>query len=80
MGNVKRQRGLTRLSRKNQATIPVDALRRAGLEPGDRLRVEAAGTGRVLLTRVDDVIERYAGALTGVYPEAYLDDLRDEWR
>jgi bifunctional DNA-binding transcriptional regulator/antitoxin component of YhaV-PrlF toxin-antitoxin module len=40
-----RQRGRTRLSAKNQATIPVEALRRAGLRPGDELLVEAAGAG-----------------------------------
>ena len=34
-----RRRGFTRLSGKNQITIPVDALRRAGLKPGDELRV-----------------------------------------
>ena len=76
----KRRRGVTTLSTKNQATIPIDALRGAGLEPGDRLRVEAAGAGRVVLVRMDDVIEKHAGALTGVYPEGYLDELRKEWR
>jgi bifunctional DNA-binding transcriptional regulator/antitoxin component of YhaV-PrlF toxin-antitoxin module len=76
----KRRRGVTTLSTKNQATIPIDALRGAGLEPGDRLRVEAAGAGRVVLVRMDDVIERHAGALTGIYPAGHLDELRKEWR
>jgi bifunctional DNA-binding transcriptional regulator/antitoxin component of YhaV-PrlF toxin-antitoxin module len=45
MGVVKnvRRRGRTRISAKNQATIPVAALKQAGLKPGDELRVEAAG-------------------------------------
>lgn len=76
---AKRRRGRTRLSAKNQATIPVEALRKAGLKPGDELRVEAAGAGRIVLIRDDDIIERYAGALPDVYPERYLEDLRDEW-
>lgn len=75
-----RRRGHTRISVKNQATIPVDALRKAGLGPGDELRVEAAGPGRIVLVREDDVIERYAGCLSGVYPEGYLEELRGEWR
>jgi bifunctional DNA-binding transcriptional regulator/antitoxin component of YhaV-PrlF toxin-antitoxin module len=75
-----RRRGLTRISRKYQATLPVDALRRAGLKVGDELRVEAAGAGRILLVRTADLIERYAGSLPGVYPPDYLGDLRDEWR
>ncbi|HZJ51582.1 MAG TPA: AbrB/MazE/SpoVT family DNA-binding domain-containing protein [Actinomycetota bacterium] len=76
---AKRRRGRTRLSAKNQATIPVEALRKAGLKPGDELRVEAAGAGRIVLIRDDDIIERYAGALPDVYSERYLEDLRDEW-
>ena len=82
MAYVKHSRrpGRTRISQKNQATIPVEALRQAGLGPGDELHVESAGPGRITLVRVDDPIERFAGALTGVYPPGYLEDLRDEWR
>ena len=75
-----RRRGRTRISAKNQATIPADALRQAGLRAGDELRVEAAGAGRIVLVRADDPIERYRGCLTGVYPKGYLDRLRREWR
>ena len=75
-----RQRGRTRLSAKNQATIPVAALRRAGLKPGDELRVESAGAGRIVLTRVEETIATYAGRLTGVYPKGSLQKLRREWR
>jgi len=75
-----RRRGRTRISAKNQATIPVDALKRAGLRAGDELRVEAAGAGRIVLVRADDPIERLKGCLTGVYPKGYLDRLRREWR
>lgn len=76
----RRVRGRTRISAKNQATIPVEALRRAGLKPGDELRVEAAGPGRIVLARVTDAIARHAGRLTGVYPPGYLARLRSEWR
>lgn len=75
-----RRRGYTRISAKNQATIPAEALRRAGLRSGDRLWVEAAGAGRIVLVRTDDPIERYAGCLTGAYPRRYLERLRREWR
>ena len=81
MGKVRvRVRGRTRLSAKNQATIPVAALRKAGLRPGDELRVEASGLGRIVLARVDDALARHAGRLTGVYPKGYLRKLRAEWR
>jgi hypothetical protein len=57
----------------------VDALERAGIRTGDRLRAEVRGPGEVLLVRDVDPIERFAGALTGVYQPAELDELRDEW-
>jgi bifunctional DNA-binding transcriptional regulator/antitoxin component of YhaV-PrlF toxin-antitoxin module len=76
----RRRRGHTRISAKNQATIPVAALRRAGLAPGDELRVEAAGAGRIVLTRVKEALAGYAGRLTGVYPKGSLRKLRREWR
>jgi len=74
-----RQRGRTRISGKHQVTIPVDALTAAGLKIGDRLRADVSGPGRITLVREEDPIERFAGALTGVYPDEYLEDLRREW-
>lgn len=75
-----RRRGHTRLSSKNQATIPVDALAKAGIKPGDELRVEAAGRGQLVLSRTSDAIEKYAGSLPpGTYPPGYLEKLRGEW-
>lgn len=75
-----RPRGRTRISGKHQVTIPVRALRRSGLGPGDELQVEAAGAGRIVLVRAADLIARHAGRLTGVYPKGYLKTLRREWR
>lgn len=68
-----------KISAKHQVTIPIRAMTAAGLRSGDRVRAEAHGRGRVLLIREDDPVERHAGALTGVYRRAELDELRDEW-
>jgi AbrB family looped-hinge helix DNA binding protein len=83
---MKRRRGYTRLSRKNQVTIPVSVLAQVGLGPGDELRVEAQD-GRIVLeptqTPVElrrEAIERAKGALSDVYEPGYLERLRDEWR
>jgi bifunctional DNA-binding transcriptional regulator/antitoxin component of YhaV-PrlF toxin-antitoxin module len=74
-------KGQTKVSSKNQVTIPVDALRDAALQPGDVLRVQADGAGRVVLTRTDELIGRYSGALaTGGRLRGAIDGLRDEWR
>jgi bifunctional DNA-binding transcriptional regulator/antitoxin component of YhaV-PrlF toxin-antitoxin module len=69
------------ISRKNQVTVPVAVLRAAGLEPGDDVRIQAVGPGRLELVRADDLVARYAGVFDStVYPEGYLDELRREWR
>ena len=75
-----RRRGRTRISRKHQATIPVEALRRAGLKPGDELIVRAAGAGRLLLIRAADLVAEHAGKGAGDYGPGYLATLRGEWR
>jgi len=80
MTNVKeRRRGASRISSKHQITIPVEALRSAGLEVGDRVVAHADGAGRVILEREHDVVAEYAGALTGIYRPSELDELRSEW-
>jgi bifunctional DNA-binding transcriptional regulator/antitoxin component of YhaV-PrlF toxin-antitoxin module len=71
---------MSRLSSKNQVTIPVDVLREAGLTPGDEVHIRASGPGRVEVERVDSLVARWAGSLpAGTYPADHLERLRDEW-
>ncbi|MGI8726880.1 MAG: AbrB/MazE/SpoVT family DNA-binding domain-containing protein [Solirubrobacterales bacterium] len=70
----------TRISSKHQVTIPAAAFRAAGLQPGDDLRVEAAGAGRVVLFRVEELLDRYSGALEGGGLRDAVEGLREEWR
>lgn len=80
MPNVKKpRRRASKISSKHQITIPVEALRNAGLEVGDRVIAHADGAGRVILEREHDVVNELAGALTGVYKRDELDALRSEW-
>jgi AbrB family looped-hinge helix DNA binding protein len=68
------------ISRKNQVTIPKDALRAAGLSPGDDLRVKSVGPGRIELVKSDDLITEYAGMFDeSVYPPGYLEEVRRGW-
>ena len=63
---------MSRISTKNQVTLPVSALREAGLRAGDEVLVEALDDGALLIRR--DVLDFDAafGALTGTYPAGYL--------
>ncbi len=46
----------------------------------DTVRVEAEGPGRVALTRVDALLDKYRGALTpGAIANEDVERLRDEW-
>lgn len=74
-------RGQTRVSRKHQVTIPAAPFRSAGLAPGDTLKVEAAGAGRVMLTRLDELVDRFSGSISsGGDLRNQVEELREEWR
>jgi len=76
-----RVKGQTKVSAKHQVTIPVSALRDAGVRTGDVLKVEADGAGRLVLTRVDELLGRYSGQLaTGGGLGKAVEGLREEWR
>jgi bifunctional DNA-binding transcriptional regulator/antitoxin component of YhaV-PrlF toxin-antitoxin module len=78
----KRRRGFTRLTSKYQATIPRAAAHAAGISPGDVLRVEVVGDGRVMVSREDDPVAALAvvGRRYNIhYPPDHLEKLRAEW-
>ncbi len=70
---------MTRVSSKNQVTLPVDALRTAGLRPGDEVTVRPAGIGEIVIAARVSRVRRNAGIATGIYRPEELDQLRDEW-
>lgn len=70
---------MPRISSKNQITLPVDALRAAGLAAGDEVVVRALGSGEIVVQARGSRIRRHAGIVSGLYEPGYLDRLRDEW-
>ncbi|MGI8535737.1 MAG: hypothetical protein ACR2K2_04405 [Mycobacteriales bacterium] len=75
----RRRRGVTRLSSKDQVTLPVTALRQAGVGVGDELRGEADGDRRLLLVRERDPLDKLIGSAPELAGLVDLQALRDEW-
>lgn len=70
----------SRISSKHQVTIPANAFRAAGFKPGDAVRIEAEGTGRVKMTKIEDALDRYSGSIdSGGKLRRSVQELRDEW-
>jgi bifunctional DNA-binding transcriptional regulator/antitoxin component of YhaV-PrlF toxin-antitoxin module len=76
----RRGAGQTRISAKHQVTIPLNAFTDAGFKPGDAVRAEAIGPGRVVLTRTDALLDEFSGALkTNGELRKAVEQLRNEW-
>ena len=70
---------MAKVSSKNQITLPVEAMRQAGLRPGDEVTVRPIGDGEVIVAARGSRVRRHAGIATGVYPAGELERLRAEW-
>ncbi len=73
-----------KVSSKNQISIPSEARRRLGIEPGDRLSVEIVDEAMVLRRRPERASERLWGLAAGKGwyepdPVTFVRELRDEW-
>ena len=68
------------MSSKNQVTLPVEAMRAAGLHAGDEVVIRPVGEGEVIVAARASRVRRHAGIATGIYPAGELDRLRDEWQ
>jgi bifunctional DNA-binding transcriptional regulator/antitoxin component of YhaV-PrlF toxin-antitoxin module len=51
------------MSANHQVTVPLAVAAACSIEPGDRFRVESDGTGRFVMTRVEEYKERHAAQL-----------------
>lgn len=67
------------MSSKNQVTLPVAALRAAGLQPGDEVTVRPVAAGEIVIAARSSRVRRHAGIATGIYRSGELEQLRDEW-
>jgi len=70
---------MARVSSKNQVTLPVEAMRAAGLRAGEEVTVRPIGDGELIIAARGSRVRRHAGIANGIYNEGELDSLRDEW-
>ena len=71
---------MAKVSSKNQITLPVEAMRAAGLRAGDEVTVRPVGDGEVLVAARGSRVRRHAGIAAGIYEPGELERLRDEWQ
>jgi bifunctional DNA-binding transcriptional regulator/antitoxin component of YhaV-PrlF toxin-antitoxin module len=71
---------VSRISSKNQVTLPVEALKRAGLKVGDEIAIEAEGADRIVVRRASSDVESAIGVFDGLYEPGYLESLRSDER
>jgi bifunctional DNA-binding transcriptional regulator/antitoxin component of YhaV-PrlF toxin-antitoxin module len=69
----------TRISRKNQVTLPVAALHGSGLGPGDLVEVSVVGFGVLELRRWRSRLREVIGTLPGFEHDVDLEASRDSW-
>jgi AbrB family looped-hinge helix DNA binding protein len=70
---------MARVSSKNQVTLPIQAMRAAGLRPGDEIDVRPVGEGEIVIATRGSRVRRHAGIAKGIYKDDELEKLRDEW-
>lgn len=69
----------TRLSAKNQITLPVDIIRKAGFKVGDTINCTVNKEGKIELSPPENPILKLAGIATGIYDNFDLQAERDSW-
>jgi len=51
------------MSAHHQVAVPRAVAATCGIKPGDRFRVESDGTGRFVMTRIEEYMERHLDQL-----------------
>ena len=69
----------TRLSSKNQVTLPVEIIRKAGFKVGDTINCRVTEDGKIELAPPENPMMQFAGMFTGLYEGFDLRVDRDSW-
>jgi len=73
----------SRISSKNQITIPVEVLREMSLKPGDRVQFHLDKSNRLVVTPIDSewlkTLDEVLGSMSGMWDGFDLRKEREEW-
>jgi len=73
----------SRISSKNQITIPVEVLREMSLSPGDRVEFHINKDNRLVITPIDSewlkTLDEVLGSMTEIYEGFDLQREREKW-
>jgi AbrB family looped-hinge helix DNA binding protein len=73
----------SRISSKNQITIPVEVLREMSLQPGDRVEFHLDKSNRLVVTPTDSewlkTLDEVLGSMSGMWDGFDLRKEREEW-
>lgn len=69
----------SKISTKNQITVPVEIIRSAGLKPGDELDFRITTEGNIELFKVARQLDGWIGSMTGIYDDFDLEAERRAW-
>jgi bifunctional DNA-binding transcriptional regulator/antitoxin component of YhaV-PrlF toxin-antitoxin module len=69
----------SKLSSKNQLTVPVDILREAGINEGDLVRFQISDSGAIEIKREEHPMASLIGITSGLYSDFDLRADRDSW-
>lgn len=70
---------MPKISSRNQVTLPIAALRAAGLRAGEEIAIRCTGEGEIAIAARASRIRRNAGIASGIYESGELEQLRGEW-
>lgn len=76
---TRKRDGKVRITSQGQVSIPRQAMREAGLKPGDTLQANVDEHGNIVLSPVQDLVARFAGSVKGGMTQEDLQRMRDEW-
>lgn len=76
---TRRRDGRVKVTSQGQISIPRQAMREAGIKPGERLQAQVDGPGRIILESVEDPILKLIGSGSGLWDRSELEKTRREW-